>query len=304
MKKRTGLSLITFLLLAFSAASAMELAEVREIPNSRGFIYARISPDGKKAVMTREKFQGLYGINLDGTGLEVITAEKLKGPMLEWSDDSSMLASVVVTNDQEVMLQYDLKNRKHKRSQPFTKAGRPVWTDKKEFAAEYRTPLFSTVGPDAIVDTVTVSRDRSERLYIGEDENVYLIRGGRKIQLTTDGGPYYGPQFSRDGKIVVNSLVSGIVVFDKKGGRYNIGLGTSPVWSPDGKYLFYEVTTDDGHDILTSEICAVSFDGKNKKRLTHDIHMMGMFPSVSADGKTLLFLDLRTGSFYRSTIRY
>ena len=308
---KNGYLFSTFLIALFLAGNgySLGLSDIKEVPNLKGFIYGKISPDGKKAALTKGKFTGIYCVNLDGTGLETISTDKLDGNSLEWSDDSTQIASVVGDNDQLAVSICDLKIKdplkRVKKSIPMLEASRPVWTKSKRFFVDFKTGLQSSIADNIKTKSLAVSPDESEKVFIGDDENVYLIRGNGKLkQLTFHDGQYYGAKYSPDGKILVNKLGYGIVVFTKEGMRYDLGPGTNPVWAPNGNFIVYEIVLDDGNDITGSDIYIISFDGKTKKKMTTTIHDYEMLPSLSADGKTVLFTDYYSGRFFKAAIQY
>lgn len=60
-------------------------------------------------------------------------------------------------------------------------------------------------------------------------------------------------------------------------------LNDTPRWSPDGSQIVFTSIGDD----LISSLCVMDKDGKNKRRLTENVH--AQHPSWSADGRNILF---------------
>jgi dipeptidyl aminopeptidase/acylaminoacyl peptidase len=130
-------------------------------------------------------------------------------------------------------------------------------------------------------------------LFTNGDNELWTIdeNGDVKKLLDVSGeSGYFSPQTSPTGDAVAAPGLSGnLYVADTSTGQYaNFGVGQNPTWSPDGRYLIYEVATEDGHDITGSELWIASRDGKFKRQLSLNSGIK-RYPSWSPDGRTLAF---------------
>ncbi len=126
------------------------------------------------------------------------------------------------------------------------------------------------------------------------DNNLWVLDeygNRRKLIERQDEPGFFGAQESPSGDMVaINGLSGNLYVASPLGGQpIELGRGECPSWSPDGKYLVYQVSKDDGHEVTSSEIWISSRDGKYRERLT-DGSRKAMFPSWSPDGKRLAYV--------------
>jgi Tol biopolymer transport system component len=117
-----------------------------------------------------------------------------------------------------------------------------------------------------------------------ENTKILLNEGGRKVLLDplTD-GHYVWPSLSPDGKrIVAYEMDRGAIVCNVDGSNLvKLGKRAAPSWTRSGKWIVYMEDLDDGHKLLSSEIVAVSPNGKETVRLTATTDIMEMNPRCS-----------------------
>lgn len=112
----------------------------------------------------------------------------------------------------------------------------------------------------------------------------------KKLLDIKDEPGYFSPQTSPDGDMVAANGLSGkLYVADTAGNGYaDLGMGQNPAWSGDGRFLIYEVVSDNGHDLTSCDLWISSRDGKWKQRLTFT-DGLERYPSWSPDGKTIVY---------------
>lgn len=131
-----------------------------------------------------------------------------------------------------------------------------------------------------------------------QNERVYAERGGRLREISS-GDRFFGAVISPDGdKVVFQGLVTGLHIYSRSTGAVvRIGPGTAPAWSPDGKRLVFEVTEDDGHDLIGSELYLYEVAADRATPLTTSQGMTERRPSFSPDGTQIAFDDNTGGLF-------
>jgi Tol biopolymer transport system component len=81
-------------------------------------------------------------------------------------------------------------------------------------------------------------------------------------------------------------------------GLTDLGVGYRPQWCPDGEYLAYMITEDDGYRFTQSDIYTIKIDGSDKTNLTNTNDILEMNPSWSPEGNRIVFDNYNEGSIY------
>jgi Tol biopolymer transport system component len=127
------------------------------------------------------------------------------------------------------------------------------------------------------------------------DDRMYVVdRSGTVTRIGT-GDRFFGAVASPDGdRIAFQGLSTGIYVYTRSTGvLQHVGPGTAPSWSPDGSRLVFEVTEDDGHEIVASDLYLYEVQADRVARLTSTDATVERRPSFSPDGTGVAFDDDR-----------
>jgi hypothetical protein len=131
-----------------------------------------------------------------------------------------------------------------------------------------------------------------------QNERVYAERGGQLREISS-GDRFFGAVVAPDGdKVVYQGLVTGLYIYTRSTGTVvSVGPGTAPAWSPDSKRLVFEVTEDDGHDLMASDLYLYDLAADRATPLTATPGTAERRPSFSPDGAQIAFDDNTGGLF-------
>ncbi len=129
-------------------------------------------------------------------------------------------------------------------------------------------------------------------LAFARDDRMYVQRGARVVEVGS-GDRFFGPVVSPDGeRVVFQGLVTGLHVYTRStGALVRIGPGTAPAWSPDGRRIAFEVTEDDGHVVVASELHVYDVATGRAAPITATERVIERRPSFSPDGASIAFDD-------------
>lgn len=172
---------------------------------------------------------------------------------------------------------------------------RSKWSDRGEIETVSNSGEKQSFNPDGTpVDPVTMENDTSRVGTWTKDDTVYYrgAPGEPGVPLTQGDDRYYGGVISPDGKYVVyNGLHTGLYIqpLDSSAPPVSLGEGYSPSWLPDGSGIVYNVSQDDGHYLVGSDLYLASVDGSTISNLTQTPSEIEVNPTVSPDGSQVAY---------------
>ncbi len=247
------------------------------------------------AAVTREGV--LYVRSADGSFQKL--ADSVLAWGVSWSPDGSALAFVRngrISIAKEGNITWS--------SQRFAHPGYPVWVgndvaftgDGFLFIGDERFPGFSlvaTISPNPLTSAIAYT-DIEGKFLLSFNPST-----GKTDTLFSDpeGLALFAPQWSPDGKrLLVCRAGPGFWLWETGSAEPRlVSPGESPSWSPDGLSVIYQVSRDDGHQILSSEIYTLDLRAGSSARLAG--RKDRLMPKFGKRGVYYLTIDGKAGLF-------
>lgn len=272
------------------------------------FMHPVFSPDGSKIAFTTSNYQGLWIINVDGSGAREISSEPAAGFGFEWASDSRAIVSRVAKFEQKYRFNavkvFDLETGGSRFITNFRTLmpGLPHWGARDEIIYMYGRGKLEVYESGRKAATLQKSAGPTISAFLKDDQiaignaaardyrTFEPIKGERCINLVMS------PDRSR---VAFEIMGGNMFVMNVDGsGLKDLGPGHRPQWSPDSQHLVYMVTRDDGYRFLSSDLYTIKIDGAEKTRLVFPENKLELNPSWSPDGKRIAFDVLDEGAIY------
>jgi Tol biopolymer transport system component len=256
------------------------LENIKAVTPAGEYSSPRWSPDGTKILFTKTNYKGLYLYELS-TG------------------------QIIQLND-------------------FEGAGfGAVWDhDSKTIYYSYKKPNYEREVQSVNISTseITVHQDQSEAKIVNMDKRfndtlIYVDKQNLNVMAKTSGyssswnitteGHYTNPIVSPDGAkvAVLKKNIMWLFATDGSGLIRSLGEGIANSWSPDGKYILFFKTEDDGHQTLGSDLYITKSDGSKEWQITNTKECFEFWPDWSPNDNRITFSDLKTGTIYIAELK-
>lgn len=288
-----------------AAAQVVEVADIAKVPTPAGVSVniARISPDGTFAVFSNNFNSSLQRIDLSGGTVSTVTANG-SALDLRFTPDGSTAIFRTSTTNPTTRLRY------HALQSVNLATGRAAaLTAPQRHCAAFTITIDGnvTIADSGVHRTCApsgraVSAQRAAVVNINRGHLELTTADGVTTNLDPQGhGSYLWPSLSPDGTKVVYYLAGhGCFVCSLDGTDIHaLGYIHGPQWLNDSTIIGFQ-DYDDGQVVTASTIVAADFDGTIQS-LTPD-SIISLYPSASADGKTILF-SAADGSLYRISLK-
>jgi Tol biopolymer transport system component len=250
------------------------------LPRAQSWSHPQFSPSGSSVFFTNQDGNGIWEYSIKNRTTRQITGDMKSGLAYSISPDGRSLVYRRTQPDkgkqgrkQDIVL-----TSLTKRSTSIVASGPDV-----------SIPTFSDNAPVYSVRSQTVglrkTSGRNEVVVLGiENTKIAMSVNGTKVMLDPIGnGSYIWPVLSPDKQqLVAYDMSKGAFVCDLKGNVQSIlGRRDAPQWTRSGKWIVYMDDKDDGHTLISSDLVAVSPDGKSVVQLTSTNAIMELDPHCS-----------------------
>lgn len=188
---------------------------------AEGYVTPIVAPDGAHVLLSTEDHAALFVADLEGDGFREICRVGRCGWEPRWQDDGAAVA-------------YRTAGQ----------SGTAVPAEARTLAGE-RVPV--RVG------------ERGVHAWTDDDDRAWLRDGARTRAIGPEGERVMMPAITGDGRhVVMWSLSEGVLVHRVADGvLVRVGAGGHPRIDPSGRWMVFERTEDDGHEITRSDLFVV-----------------------------------------------
>jgi len=266
------------------------------------------SPDGNKIAFTGPGYAGIWVLEVQNGQIKQISNETAVGFGFAWSGSGAAIVSRVTRYEGARRFNaVKVFNVNTGQAWPLTEyqlglRGLPNWTENDRRIYIFDGQKLNVF--DSGIETPDLQKTATGKpLHYIENGQIAVKQTGSDKASTFDplgGRRYINLVASPDGGKLAFEVVGGdMYVMNVDGtGLIDLGTGNRPQWSPDGQYLVYQITEDNGHDFTRSDIYTISIAGTDKAQLTNTNARLEMNASWSPDGNRIVFDTFEEGAIY------
>lgn len=245
------------------------LVDVHPVTLAGNYIAPVWSPSGLDIAFSRLQYHGLFLVGRDGGEITPLSLEPFSGFQPLWARDGTSILYRVNRDAGDQVFEVSLNGDKR------------------------------SVRPE-ILDAARMVRGM--RVF-AEDDEIYLSFRGQTERITAGNDKFFNPSFSPDGNwLLFEGISSGIFLRNlSQNEDILIGQGNNPKWSPDSRAILYDLSEDDGHEMLFGDLYLYRLADRQSIRLTDTPNRIEERPDWSPLGNMIAF-DA-AGMIYVGTLR-
>ncbi len=243
---------------------------------------------------TTDNYRGLWITNTETGTSRQLTAERAAGFGYRWSSDGSAIltreARFEGTRRQDALTVFAADSAASFQLSAVTARTRslPEWTSANEAIVVFDDRSAQRIPNPMVARKTGIGSSES---YTALDGSVLRIGpDGSRQELVSFDSNVLNLSVSPDRRYLAFEVLGGDLYVTRSDGSalVSLGRGNRPEWSPDSRYIVFMRTTDDGHDITSSELVIGSTVGRTwQLTATGNVHEMN--PSWSADGRRISY---------------
>ncbi len=306
--------ILLIMLASFTTTLNLRFQKPQRLELPGDYIRCKFSPDEQFLMVTAPKHKGIYLYDLEGDSIIRVSSEYGAGYRPDFSEDGTKIAYKATSPNLYRLFLYDIPTGRKTELRPASNLiGQPVFTHDGYILVNYEGQLQKLTQQGKLVETidhissniVVVTHSGKYLVYTSLSDRLwaYDLETEKKIALTPDSMRFFSPLSSpTEDKIVANRLGGNIYVIDVPSGKLRkIDRGDYYYFSPDGDWIFYTQTEDNGEYITKGELYCKSVLGDKARHL--DLDFDGIILSSSYSEKWgIAFVDNK-GAVYLASYR-
>lgn len=272
------------------------------------------SPNGSKIAFTEYGYNKLYVMNDKGTDKVQLSDGRGVGFMYQWSADSYQILVRDLryervgtqTQRRQAAWAIDLQGQKTRMTEDVARMEPAAWRysaqgDVTVMALDAKVISSNKRKIKRAAQAVKLNDNANISVIVNKDGLSVVNAAGEKKLLNSK--PSFCPSISPDGTKIAFVEGNDVYIINVDGtGKKKMTRGFNPTWVNNSQIIF-ENSTDDGHTYTSSDLYIMNINGTNLKALTTTSDCMEMCPSVSPDGKRLVFTSFTDGQIYSADLK-
>ncbi len=310
MTKYMGI-IISLLILGFTVAPAKQIETrgdaIALSQPGEYYMGPKWSPDGTRIAAGGPNYTGLYLLDFPTGDVRQLSNDYSAGWGFSWSHDGSRIAAKI-SHFNKMRRSHTLVSINIADGSMLPLAGPrnrmsgvPIWTEDDAhvyltFAEKFESFSMDDSNQEIINPQVSYIKDGRFQNRMTQPSKA----NASEITRFSDQDQIYTYAISPDGSHVVYSTAGQNLWVAKINGddRLSLGRGSAPAWSPDGAWITFMLTFDDGHSTTASDIYVIQIDGSSRTNLTATPDQFEMNPQWSPDGAWIVYDTDQRGQLF------
>ena len=302
------------------SANSFKIINLKTIVSAKNYMAPVFSPDGKKLAVSTLNLKGIIVNDLTDNSLKILTEDEGAGFRFSWSPDSKKIVYLARKFEngktENTIKLVDVDNgRIFELTKGGVGASLPSFTQENEIIYSYKGTLIkqkmeSLDAEEVVLENVpaniVIQTVSGEKLIIEDDEGIKTIdkNGLNRKTIVKNGAKDFAGNVkcSLDSRKILFSNNIGtedhLFVYDFENEKTtDLGEGFSGQWMPDGR-IVYCLIKNNGLVNTASELYIINSDGTGKLKITDTTDQIEVQPSISPDGKSIVYLDEKSGKIF------